>query len=121
MPEERMPPYDEEAEKAGVGSLLIDGDAFFDIATFLKVDDFFTDQNRLAYSACQALFERHEGINQITVARDLAQRDKLEEIGGAAYLSRLVSEVPTSAHIEYYAQIVSRLAIMGRLIRPSNQ
>jgi replicative DNA helicase len=121
MPEERMPPYDEEAEKAVVGSLLIDGDAFFDVATFLKVDDFFTDQNRLVYSACQALFERHEGINQITVARDLAQRDKLEEIGGAAYLSRLVAEVPTSAHIEYYAQIVSRLSIMRRLISASNQ
>lgn len=121
MPEERMPPYDEEAEKAVVGSLLIDGDAFFDIATLLKIDDFFTDQNKLVFSACQALFERHEGINQVTVARDLAQRKKLEEVGGAAYLSRLAAEVPTSAHIEYYAQIVSRLAVMRRLISASYQ
>ena len=121
MLEERMPPYDQEAEKAVIGSLLIDGDAIFDIANVLRVEDFYTDQNRLVYSACQAIFERHEGINQITIARELAQKGKLEETGGAAYLSHLVANVPTSLHIEYYAQIVSRLSVMRRLISASAQ
>jgi len=104
---ERMPPYAEDAEKAVVGSLLIDGEAIFEID--LNPNDFFTDQNKLVFESCQNLFKKQVGINQITVARDLAQRDKLEEIGGAAYLSRLVAEVPTSAHIVYYAEIVRNL------------
>jgi replicative DNA helicase len=121
MLQERMPPYDMEAEKAVVGSLLIDGDMIFDVATIINTEDFFTEANREVYAACIALFERHEGINQITVARELAQKEKLEGIGGIAYLSHLVAEVPTSLHIEYYAQIVSRLAIMRRLITVGNQ
>lgn len=121
MFEERKIPYDVEAEKAVIGSLLIDGDAIFDIATYLKGEDFFTEQNRLVYQACLSLYERHEGINQITVARELAQKGKLEEAGGVSYLSQLIAEVPTSAHIEYYAQIVSRLSIMRSLISAGNK
>ncbi len=121
MNNEKLPPYDVEAEEAVIGSLLIDGDAMFEIAAFLKGEDFFTPQNRWIYDACFSLYERHELINQITVAHELAQRDKLEEVGGVAYLSKLVSTVPTSLHIESYAQIVSRLSVMRRLISASNQ
>lgn len=121
MLEERLPPHDIEAEKAVVGSLLIDGETIFEIAPFLHNKDFYSDQNRVVYSACLSLFERHEGINQVTVARELAQNGKLEEIGGAAYLSNLIANVPTPLHIEWYAQIVSRLAVMRRLISAANQ
>ncbi|HJX69857.1 MAG TPA: replicative DNA helicase, partial [Dehalococcoidia bacterium] len=60
-------------------------------------------------------------INQITVADELARRGKLEEVGGIAYLSHLVSVLPTSIHVEYYAQIVHRLAMMRRLIAAAGQ
>ncbi len=118
---EKLPPHDVEAEEAVVGSLLIDGDAILEINTFLKADDFFTNQNKWIYEVCLSIYERHENINQITVAHDLAQRGKLEEIGGAAYLRQLVAQVPTSLHIKDYADIVSRLAVMRRLIRAANQ
>jgi replicative DNA helicase len=121
MYEDKLPPYDLDAEKAVLGSLLIDGEAMFEVATFLNSEDFFDDHNRYVYDSCIRIFERHEGINQITVARDLAQEGKLEEVGGAAYLSHLIVEVPTSLHIEYYAQIVSRLAVMRRLISASHK
>lgn len=121
MFEERLPPHDLEAEKSVIGSLLIDGDAIFEIAPFLHQDDFYSEQNRLIYSACTSLFERHEGINQITVARELSQKGKLEEIGGVAYLNAIIADVPTPLHIEWYAQIVSRLAVMRRLISAANQ
>jgi len=121
MISEQLPPHDVEAEEAVIGSLLIDGDAIIEISTSLKSDDFFTPQNRCVYEACVSIYERHEGINQITVAHELAQRDKLEEVGGAAYLSQLISQVPTSLHIKYYADIVSRLSIMRRLIGAANK
>lgn len=121
MISDNLPPHDIEAEKAVLGSMLIDSEGIFKIATFLATEDFFNPENQLVYDACFSLYQRNEGINQITVARELAQKEKLEEVGGAAYLSHLVSMVPTSLHIEYYAQIVTRLAIMRRLISAGSQ
>jgi replicative DNA helicase len=116
-----LPPHDVEAEKAVLGSLLIDSEGIFKIATFLRPEDFFTPENQWVYDACFSLYQRNEGINQITVAHELAQKGRLEEAGGAAYLSHLVSIVPTSLHAEYYAQIVSRSAVMRRLISAGSQ
>ena len=105
MVNEKIPPYDAEAEEAVIGSLLIDGDSMIEIGPYLKPEDFFVETNRYIYNACYNLFERHETINQITVAHELANQEKLDEIGGASYLSKLVSTVPTSLHIESYAKI----------------
>ena len=121
MTSENLPPHDVEAEKAVIGSLLVDGEAIFNVATFLEPQDFFTQENQWIYDACFGLYQRNEAINQITVAHELAQRGKLEETGGAAYLSHLVSTVPTSLHIVDYGQIVSRLSVMRRLISAASQ
>lgn len=118
---ERLPPHDVEAEEAVLGSLLIDGEAVFKVATFLKPEDFFREKNRWAYEACLALHERNEPLNQITVAHELAQRERLEELGGASYLSEIISMVPTSLHVEHYAQIVRRTSLLRRLIRAGGQ
>ncbi len=121
MTSEDLPPHDVEAERAVIGSLLVDGEAIFDVATFLGPEDFFAQENQWLYDACFALYQRNEAINQITVAHELVQRGKLEEVGGAAYLSHLVSTVPTSLHIVDYGQIVSRLSVMRRLISAASQ
>ena len=67
------------------------------------------------------LYQRSEAINQITVAQELARQDKLENCGGAAFLSHLISVCPTSLDIEYYAKIVYRLSMMRKLIAASDQ
>ncbi len=121
MYSEKLPPHDIEAEEAVIGSLLIDSDAIFKIVTFLAPNDFYREKNQWAYEACLSLHDRNEAINQITLANDLAQGEKLEEIGGTAYLSHLASIVPTSVHVEYYAQIVQRMAVMRRLISAGGQ
>ena len=121
MAEEKLPPHDIEAEEAVVGSLLIDPEAIVKVATFLKVEDFFSEINQLVYQACFSLYQRNEVINQITVAHELMRQNKLEQVGGAAYLSHLISIVPTSLHIEHYAQIVSNIAIMRKLITAAGQ
>ncbi len=121
MVTEKLPPHDIEAEEAVIGSLLIDSEAIFKIATFLTPEDFFSEPTRWIYEACLALYQRNEGINQVTVARELIRQGKLDAIGGAAYLSHLISIVPTPLHIEYYARIVSNLAVMRRLITAGGQ
>ncbi len=114
---EKLPPHDIDAEEAVIGSLLVDGTAIYQVDTLLPEPDYFYhERNQWLYGSCKALYERDEAINQITLAQELARQGKLEDCGGAAYLSHLVSIVPTSLDIEHYAQIVHRLAISRRLI-----
>jgi len=118
---ETLPPYDLDAEEAVLGLLLIDNEAIPEIDTIIGTEDFFSEQNQLVYSACHNLSLRDEAINQITVAQELVRHGKLDEIGGASYLSHLVSIVPTSLHVKHYAQIVFRLSTMRRLISAAGQ
>ena len=118
---EKLPPHDTDAEEAVNGSLLIDGSAIYKIDSLLQQEDFYSERNREIYGACLSLYQRDEAINQITVAQELARREKLEACGGAAYLSHLISVCPTSLDIEHYAQIVYRLSIMRRLIGAGDQ
>ena len=120
---DRLPPHSIEAEEAVIGSLLVDPDAIIEIASFLRPEDFYRDRNRWAYEVCFSLYDRPEPVpvSQITVADELARRGKLEAIGGAAYLSHLVAVLPTSVHVEHYARIVHRLALMRRLIESAGQ
>ncbi len=116
MNDVRLPPNDNDAEEAVIGSLLIDGSSIFRIADFLQPSDFYFEQNRWLYDACLALYQRDEAINQVTLAQELSRRGKLEGCGGAARLSYLISVCPTSLDIEHYARIVYRLSVMRQMI-----
>ena len=118
---DRLPPNDIAAEEAVLGSLLLDEEAIYKVASRLRPEDFFREKNRWTYEACLALYDRRESINQITLAHELAQSDRLEEMGGLAYLNYLVTSVPTSVFVEHYAQIVQRTATMRKLIGASGQ
>jgi len=118
---EKLPPHNIEAEEAVIGSLLIDPEAILKTAIFLKPEAFYREKNQWLYEACLSLYERSEAINQITVAQELSRRGRLEETGGMGFLSYLVSVLPTSVHIEHYAQIVHRLSVMRRLIVAAGQ
>ena len=113
---DRLPPQDASAEESVIGSILIDGESLSRITSFLRPQDFYGEKNRWCFEAFLALFERGDAINQVTVAHELNLRNRLEELGGSAYLSHLVMVVPTSVHIEYYARIVQRTSIMRQLI-----
>jgi replicative DNA helicase len=113
---ERLPPHDIEAEEAVIASILVDPEAIYKIAPKLNAEDFFREKNGWVYEACRALWDRSESINQITVAHELVRRNRLEDIGGASYLSRLVTDLPTSVGVESYARDVLDCALRRRLI-----
>ena len=114
---ERLPPHDIDAEEAVIASLLVDTEAILEPDVLkLGPEDFFREKNAWVYEACRVLWDRSESINQITVAHELARRGRLEEAGGTAYLSQLVTELPTSVGVRHYAGIVLRDATYRRLI-----
>ncbi len=109
-------PHDIEAEEAVLGSLLIDPDALALVAPILKAGDFYRERNGWIYSACGEVDKAGGAINQITVSARLDVNGKLQDVGGPAYLSYLVSRCATPFHAEHYAGIVADRAIHRRLI-----
>lgn len=120
MASEKIAPHDLDAEEAVLGSLLIDPEAASKVS-FLCREDFYREKNQWTYECCLRLMERKEPINQVSVAHELAKRQQLEAAGGAAYLSHLVAQVPTSVHAEHYGRIVKSCSLMRQLIQGANQ
>jgi replicative DNA helicase len=118
---EKLLPQNVEAESAVLGSILIDPDAIMQVADYLKPEDFYRDAHRVIYQAALELYEDRAPADLITLTDELARRNKLEEIGGASYVSSLANQVPTSANVDYYGHIVERTAILRRLIHAAGQ
>src|SRR5918912_1881510 len=113
---ERPVPYDISAEEAVLGSLLIDRDAIIKVAPFLRPDDFYREAHGSIYGAVLDLYQRREPGDPVTLSAELERHARLEQVGGYSYLIGLANRTPTAVHIEYYAHIVERTAVLRRLI-----
>ncbi len=118
---DRLAPHSVEAEEALLGSILIDPSALNDVAAFLQADDFFIVKNGWVWETIQRLHERNEQIDYITVVEELRQQDRLEEVGGPAYITYLINHTPTSIYAEAYGRIVERAAMRRRLLRAASE
>ncbi|MBU0494364.1 MAG: hypothetical protein KKB13_21145 [Chloroflexi bacterium] len=113
----RDPPSNIAAEEAVLGSLLIDDTWLVQIAAFLRPEHFYVEQNGWVFQACRAVAERGAPLDVVTVCDELERQGRLEEAGGAAYVTSLLNAVPTAVHAEHYARLVRRAAKLRDLIR----
>jgi replicative DNA helicase len=118
---DRMVPCNVEAEQAVLGALLIDPDAIIRAAPIVRAEDFYLEKHAWIYQAIMALHERREPIDFLTVVSELERVGKLNDLGGAAYITALINAVPTAIHVETYAQIVERTSTLRRLISASGE
>lgn len=118
---DRMAPHSIEAEEAVLGSILLNPDALFEVAPFLSADDFFIVRNGWVWEAIMRLHERNEEIDNVTVVEELRHQERLEEIGGAAYITYLINHTPSSIYTETYGHIVERAAIRRRMLNAASQ
>ena len=112
-------PYDLNAEESVLGSVMIDPDAFLDIADILVPEDFYRLQNKNIYKAMMALSQRNEPIDFVTLSSALKEVDFLAD-SPDSYLIGLLSVVPTSINAEYYAKIVKSMSTRRRLIQAAS-
>ncbi len=113
---DRLPPSNVDAEEALLGSLLIDNDAIFDVASFLKPDAFYREKNKWIYESILSLSNRREPVDLITLSDELRRRNQLDEVGGEAYVIGLLNIVPTSIHAQHYGHIVEAASVRRRMI-----
>jgi replicative DNA helicase len=114
-------PHSREAEEAVIGAVLINPEAYYDVAQFLQADDFYIHRHRWAWEAFTRLHEKRSPVDFLTVAEELDNMGQLTEIGGPAYLTALINNVPTSLHAEAYGHIVEETAIRRRMLSSANE
>jgi replicative DNA helicase len=114
-------PYSQEAEEAVIGAVIVNPASFYSVASFLNAEDFFILRHQHIWEALLRLNERGDDIDYVSIVQELRNVDKLDEIGGAAYITQLINNTPTSIHAEVYGRLVERAAIRRRLLSAADR
>lgn len=114
-------PHSREAEEAVVGAVLINPEVYYDVAQFLSADDFYIHRHKWIWEAFTRLHEQRIPVDMLTLAEELDKVGQLSEIGGPAYLTALINQVPSSLNAESYGRIVEGHAIRRKMINAANQ
>ena len=105
-----------EVEKAVLGALMIDRDAYMEVCEVLHIESFYEPRNQKIYAAIQQLSMEEKPVDVLTVTEQLSKMGTLEEVGGPGYVAELSSRVATSANIGYHANIVAEKYLSRQLI-----
>jgi replicative DNA helicase len=119
-PAPQIVPHSRQAEEAVIGAVLINPEAYYDVAHFLQAEDFYIHRHRWIWETFTRLHERRVPIDFLTVSEELDQLNQLAEVGGPAYLTTLINNVPTSLHAEAYGRLVEETAIRRRMLTAAN-
>ena len=115
-----IPPQSLEAEDSILSAILVDNDTLLDVVEILSPEDFYKSAHQKIFSAIVDLFSRNEPVDLVTLTNILREQGRLEEVGGALYLAKLLDTVPMAVNAPHYAKIVHDKACLRRLIEKSN-
>lgn len=114
--EKQLPPHDHNAERALLGSIIIDPDCYFYVSDIVKDCDFYLAQTRAIYQAITSLSINAQPIDIISIQDKLKAKSKTPADDIIDYLFGLLSVVPTSINVRQYARIVAEYATRRRMI-----
>ena len=115
------PPHSIEAEQAVLGGLLLDAQAWDNVADAVTRQDFYRPDHQLIFDAIGALAGDAKPCDVVTVSQHLERTGKLEGAGGLAYLSSIARDTPTAANVRAYADIVRERSLLRQLIRAGTE
>jgi replicative DNA helicase len=118
---ERTQPHSLDAERSVLGAILLRNETFNHAAAVIDAGDFFREAHRRIFNAMVELNERGDAIDLVTLKDALARAGDLDEVGGAAYIARLVDGVPRATNVEHYATIVKEKSTLRALIASAQQ
>ena len=119
--EERVPPQNIEAEQSVLGAMLIDKEAIAKATEILSAEDFYREAHRVIFSAMLEIYNKNEAVDMITVTDILRRDNKLEDVGGIAYITSLANVVLTAANVKYHAEIVAEKSVLRQLVKVSTE
>ncbi len=117
----RVPPHSEEVERSLIGAILIDPEALSLVIGKLSPDHFYNQKLKLIYTSIVELYSNRQAVDVVTLSEQLKKHRALKKIGSSVFLASLAESVPTSAHIEDYAEIIKGLYLRRKLINMAGQ
>ncbi|HKX24150.1 MAG TPA: DnaB-like helicase N-terminal domain-containing protein, partial [Candidatus Saccharimonadales bacterium] len=117
----KIPPQNLDAEVSLLGAVLIDEEVLTRVSDILHVDDFYDKRHAAIFAGMLRLYEAHRPVDLLTLSDELKKKEELEMIGGMDYITELTNMVPTAAHAEHYAEIITQKAMRRRLIKVAGE
>ena len=113
----RVLPHSIEAEQSVIGSMIMDKEAIVVASEILFGDDFYSKQYGVLFDTMVELNEEGRPVDLVTLQDKLKEKDVPPEVSSLEFIRDLITAVPTSANIKYYANIVAEKATLRKLIK----
>jgi replicative DNA helicase len=113
----RVPPHSIEAEQSVLGGLMLDNEAWLQVAERVTEGDFYRRDHNEIYRAIEALADAGKPYDVVTLAEWLQNQELLDSVGGLQYLAELTENTPSAANIAAYADIVRERSVLRSLVR----
>lgn len=117
----KIPPHSLEAEQSVLGGLMLNSNAWLEVAEQVVEADFYRHEHRLIFRVMSQLAEADTPLDVVTVAEALDLRNQLEEVGGLAYLGELANSTPGAVNIRAYGNIVRERSVLRQLIEVAGE
>lgn len=113
-------PHSDEAEQAVLGGLMLDNDAWDSVVEWLTENDFYRPEHRIIFNLINTLASEHKPFDVLTLAEALKLHDRLQQVGGQAYLAEMEKNTPSVANTRVYAEIVRERSVLRQLLDTAN-
>jgi replicative DNA helicase len=110
-------PHSLDAEKAVLGSLILENQSIYEILDLISPEDFYGENHKILYQRMIDLITSTRAVDLLILREELARSAELEQVGGISYIASLIDAVPTARNIQHHAQIIKEKATLRRLIR----
>ena len=117
----KVPPHSVEAEQCVLGGLMLNNDAWFNVADTVVAGDFYRPQHKIIFEAISRLADDNQPLDAVTLSEALSNRGLLEKAGGIPYLAELVEDTPGASNVVAYAGIVRERSTLRQLIAAANK
>ena len=117
----RILPHSPEAEQSVIGSMIMSRDAIVEASEIITGADFYQQQYGMVFEAMIELHDEGKAVDLITLQERLKEKDLPPEISSMEFVRDLLSAVPTSANVKYYAEIVAEKSMLRKLIKTTEE
>lgn len=117
----RTPPQNLDAEQALIGAVILKPETMHDVSVTVYPESFYADKHREIFKAILDIFTKGDPIDILTVTTKLKEREQLDRVGGASYVTELVESVPAAGNALYYAELVQNKSVLRGLINAAGE
>ncbi len=109
-------PHNREAEEFILGGILLENSSLDVITEKISPLDFYSERHRIILEEMLTLREKGIPIDFVSLTEAIEAKNLIDKVGGVSYIAQLADRIPTTANLEYYADLIRDKSILRSLI-----